>query len=292
MKKAFTLIELLVVIAIIAILAAILFPVFAQARASAQQTANVSNLKQLGLAGMLYAGDYDDNLPANGGTWNGKTINAGSWYWIFTFSTYVKSRPANVAQTASGIYVSPLAGRVQKQYLDETGSNPRVSFAVQNGLAAEWGLTPTTNPANGRVALGFYATYAINEHICDENQSLSGWANPSQAYMILEATDTEIEGDELDELYSRTQDCTPGGPISSEYSKATRGGYSGGTTMVFLDSHVKWTKSVWGSTNQCAVSMATNPDGTSGLAMNYKVPLGTTGGPSVRAKGWSPDNGE
>jgi len=60
MKKAFTLIELLVVIAIIAILAAILFPVFAQAKASAKQAVCSSNMRQLGMAGQLYLNDNDD----------------------------------------------------------------------------------------------------------------------------------------------------------------------------------------------------------------------------------------
>lgn len=63
MRRAFTLIELLVVIAIIAILAAILFPVFGRAKESAKRTACVSNLRELGVAMMLYEGDYDDRMP-------------------------------------------------------------------------------------------------------------------------------------------------------------------------------------------------------------------------------------
>lgn len=78
-RRAFTLIELLVVIAIIAILAAILFPVFAQAKAAAKTSTSTSNLKQLALSTQMYTNDFDDNTPMAfwniwptpvGGTWD------------------------------------------------------------------------------------------------------------------------------------------------------------------------------------------------------------------------------
>src|SRR5436853_4862327 len=81
-RRGFTLIELLVVIAIIAILAAILFPVFAQARAKARAISCLSNLKQAGLAWSMYSQDYDETTPpqASGG---------GAWYVIL--QSYMKN---------------------------------------------------------------------------------------------------------------------------------------------------------------------------------------------------------
>jgi len=96
-KSAFTLIELLVVIAIIAILAAILFPVFAQAREKARGAACLSNTKQMGIALSLYAQDYDEVLPMGG---NGGPTGANRWYhWI---AAYQKNRGINICPSAPG----------------------------------------------------------------------------------------------------------------------------------------------------------------------------------------------
>ena len=86
-KRAFTLIELLVVIAIIAILAAILFPVFAQARAQARKTVCLSNLKQLALGTIMYTQDYDESFPPRYGS-----ASSGAPPWAETIQPYVKSR--------------------------------------------------------------------------------------------------------------------------------------------------------------------------------------------------------
>ena len=76
MRRGFTLIELLVVIAIIAILAAILFPVFAKAREKARQASCLSNIKQISIAVLQYAQDYDERLPQGASvSWNAISAN-------------------------------------------------------------------------------------------------------------------------------------------------------------------------------------------------------------------------
>src|SRR5580698_7965213 len=85
--SAFTLIELLVVIAIIAILAAILFPVFAQAKVAAKKTADLSNLKQISLGIIMYTNDVDDMLPRGG-----HQDAAGNWFtWREEIEPYIKN---------------------------------------------------------------------------------------------------------------------------------------------------------------------------------------------------------
>jgi prepilin-type N-terminal cleavage/methylation domain-containing protein/prepilin-type processing-associated H-X9-DG protein len=104
-KRGFTLIELLVVIAIIAILAAILFPVFAQARDKARQASCLSNAKQISLAVMMYAQDYDETLPP---WWvpNPVPTSPAGWgsiyYWYANLLPYVKSHDIFRCPSAGG----------------------------------------------------------------------------------------------------------------------------------------------------------------------------------------------
>jgi prepilin-type N-terminal cleavage/methylation domain-containing protein/prepilin-type processing-associated H-X9-DG protein len=90
-RKGFTLIELLVVIAIIAILAAILFPVFARAREKARQTSCLTNLKNMGLAIQMYAGDYDEVLPLGYDEFAFRVYKDERGFWVGKIEPYVKN---------------------------------------------------------------------------------------------------------------------------------------------------------------------------------------------------------
>ena len=110
MKKAFTLIELLVVIAIIAILAAILFPVFAQAKEAAKKTQCLSNVKNLATAAQLYGGDYDDTVLPEFTCSGAATYCSGGptltdlRTWTYVIQPYVKNGGGH---PKSGIFTDP-----------------------------------------------------------------------------------------------------------------------------------------------------------------------------------------
>jgi prepilin-type N-terminal cleavage/methylation domain-containing protein/prepilin-type processing-associated H-X9-DG protein len=119
-RRGFTLIELLVVIAIIAILAAILFPVFAKAREKARQSSCLSNMKQMGLAAMAYAQDYDEmmlrvNIGPGIPTYtlpNGAAYTGGYMLWHTCVYPYMKNYQIMSCPSASGgdVYAGNYSG--------------------------------------------------------------------------------------------------------------------------------------------------------------------------------------
>jgi len=192
LSRAFTLIELLVVIAIIAILAAILFPVFAQAKLAAKKTTSLSNLKQVGTSAQIYLNDSDDVYPITYGLdptggytydrvipvpaeWpTGLTaieLNRNNAFWANNLFPYTKNR---------GLFASPAASKVDAKgtFIPSGGVPANVQDAASytiNGLVSGYSATAVTAPAslpvfwegNGKVAIRGGAT--VNPFLfCDD----------------------------------------------------------------------------------------------------------------------------
>ncbi len=197
MKRAFTLIELLVVIAIIAILAAILFPVFAQAKEAAKKTTALNNFKQAGIALQLYLTDSDDNMPLAFGSdgsrnpsaprWNFWHVAPSGWrrgvqdteprlsenaqMWVTSMFGYIKS---------AEIYTISSGRTVQLNGVDYNNRN-RAPFKVgmnYNGMLHAWNGGAITEPSKLPVFwLGHYRNNVDGFAI--SNPALNcGTANP------------------------------------------------------------------------------------------------------------------
>ncbi|MBB6052358.1 DUF1559 domain-containing protein [Armatimonas rosea] len=151
-RGAFTLIELLVVIAIIAILAAILFPVFAQAREKARATACLSNMKQIGLGMMMYAQDYDETYPLHFTNQSPRPVNpinaaaaAPRMMWTVAIYPYLKNW---------GIYSCPSD---KPQSTDAFTACYLVSYGYNYGYLST--LNPSGDPGNA--ALQYFSGVSV-----------------------------------------------------------------------------------------------------------------------------------
>ncbi|HZO88466.1 MAG TPA: DUF1559 domain-containing protein [Chthonomonadaceae bacterium] len=254
--KGFTLIELLVVIAIIAILAAILFPVFAQARERARAISCVSNLKQMGLAAVMYAQDYDENYP-------------GMWQWspgaIMAHSPYLYP-PGWTAEQAKAqcetcpyvkntdVYACP--SRKNTSYGD-----PALYFSYGYAYPTMWGGYP---PIPGS-AFGFPV-----------GPSLAAFSEPADTVMIMDSgawpgTD-DCNALTFEGIYNYA--CSPANTSGAQYSypyvyEPTSNRWSAPlplhlkkVNIAFVDGHVKpmspeatiRPKNLW-----CQIRNATDP---------------------------------
>lgn len=172
MKRAFTLIELLVVIAIIAILAAILFPVFAQAKVAAKKTQSLSNVKQIATGVMIYATDYDD-LNAMSEYGHGDT----QILWYATCNPYIKN---------GRTYLNPVSGIVQSAGVDGIWRSP--SFPQ----------SPSANPANWEEAQVGGMSYGLHLSIFASNyNSDQSWYPAAQVKPSLSQTQLENPADKV-----------------------------------------------------------------------------------------------
>ncbi len=177
-KQAFTLIELLVVIAIIAILAAILFPVFAQAKESAKKTAGLAQIKQIGTGITIYTSDNDDQMPLNilmlsGGNWaynttvdipeNWRTSSASflarhSAYWVNSVRPYLKN---------TDLYKHPGGTDSTDVVTPTLGITPLKDGVTINGLLNSMSMTAVNNPS--AVPMLWFGFGKTNRH---------GWSLP------------------------------------------------------------------------------------------------------------------
>jgi prepilin-type N-terminal cleavage/methylation domain-containing protein/prepilin-type processing-associated H-X9-DG protein len=239
-NRAFTLIELLVVIAIIAILAAILFPVFAQAREKARQTACLSNLKQQGMAMMQYTQDYDETYPHNSGTEavnNYPDFNRKGQVYNFNIHWQQQIFPYHKSW---GVYLCPSDAAPQVPKIDNPGVSgyrpPSESSYAINSLLMQFGQTSTMAGSLPESALASPAsTYVISEGA----SNLEFFGYPSGGC----APFSRINSIRFpNAITAAEKSCALGIPDPTKFpgKEDTRARHNAGSNIVFADGHAKW----------------------------------------------------
>lgn len=247
-RRGFTLIELLVVIAIIAILAAILFPVFAQAREKARQAACISNTKQIGTAVMLYVQDYDELFPFSDNfaiVIPNSPVQGGYQYWGDAIAPYVRNGGQSTHPTLKGgtgnygpYQRCPTVGNwwTGYAYNVELGYYPSgqlgsVSTAAnRNGVS----LASLNRPADLICVLDNQPMYSWLRNVLGRDDAASQiihyrWVPTSAVTTCM----TNYDWPDSARLFGPSR--APGGEVPSAR-------HNGGINAAFCDGHSKWIK--------------------------------------------------
>jgi prepilin-type N-terminal cleavage/methylation domain-containing protein/prepilin-type processing-associated H-X9-DG protein len=270
-KSAFTLIELLVVIAIIAILAAILFPVFAQAREKARQTSCLSNLKQMGTGIMMYVQDYDETYPQAYYYLNDNSSAGGYAQWSGLVQPYVKNYTLFVCPSDKNRGLAPTnfigdnlgagvpGGQTSQNALQDIQA-PRLSYVANGAILGR--KRRTVDPGNvvGMAAIDKVAGTILLGEMTNTVQCINGASAASgvafkthrNTHAVKTAGGANFTGETeaagiplmaLTEAEANTafNVCQAGTPTHFvAYLQSDR--HSGGSNYMFSDGHAKFHK--------------------------------------------------
>ena len=232
--RGFTLIELLVVIAIIAILAAMLLPALAKAKAKAQQTSCVNNLKQLGYGMMMYLNDNHDTFPGCASR-NTYGFHVEDWiYWRNTPPYTLNKSPivANLGTVDTNIFRCPLDK--DDTYRRQTGA-PYYNFSYSMN---------SSDLTGGRNVHGMASIISGNTSYLFK---LSNVRRPTDKIMLAEEVASLSPSDNKDRTYQAVIDDGQWVPGNNRLT----GRHSSKADITFADGHVQTEPWRFGSTDQC-----------------------------------------
>lgn len=215
-KRGFTLIELLVVIAIIAILAAILFPVFSQAREAARTSSCASNLRQIGTAMRMYSQDWDEKVvPMYTTNWD---LGHGSRdWWMWLIQPYVKNIQVFKCASCSGWYGCAVPGN------PNSGEGPFYPGDLNDSYHRFW----------GGYGYNWYWTGAVTDNANTLNMSEAALQRPSEIVAVSDAGDVVTgPNPSLGTTFDVWLNGWPGGNDVRRHN--------GGANYLFYDGHVKF----------------------------------------------------